>query len=149
MKKDEVALLTSWPNCCWHTFYPSQLKVTSFTGSRKTISRLCVINAGIKSPISKTSKLIIPCPSKLIIHMTHNNQTRIFLPQRGDKVTRNGSLSLNSRKTLSGDETTFGLLGWLWTHPTTQPHQETGFQTKWGMHSLEKSWQWLEPRRLK
>lgn len=58
-----------------------------------------------------TSKLIIPCPSKLIIPMTHNNHTQVFLPQRGDKVTQNGSLSLNSGKTLSGDETTFGLLG--------------------------------------
>lgn len=82
----------------------------SLTGTRKIISGLCVINAGIKSPISKTSKLIIPCPSKLIIPMTHNNQTQVFLPQRGDKVTRNGSLSLNSGKTLSGDETSFGLL---------------------------------------
>lgn len=83
----------------------------SLTGTRKTISGLCVINAGVKSPISKTSKLIIPCPSKLIIPMTDSNQTQAFLPQRGDKVTQNGSLSLNSGKTLSGNETTFGWLG--------------------------------------
>lgn len=65
--------------------------------------------------------------------MTHDNQTQVFLPQRGDKVTRNGSLFLNSGKSLSGDETTSEHI-LLPNHTRKQDFKANGEFTVWKNH---------------